>query len=132
MGHGRNRPKEIVFCTNMGNRRFGKFYKFRILQNPELKKNTRAFFGQSSAASETAFEVDKAKFFENQSASSEQMAHIPPAGKVGCGGNFQASERLKNFVNESSRDYRRDAKNFFGGATSMGASSHESSRGSQF
>ena len=97
MGHGRNRPKEIVFCTNMGNRRVGKFDKFRILQNPELKKNTRAFFGQSSAASETAFEVDKAKFFENQSASSEQMAHIPPAGKVGLNDIFSGEREVEEF-----------------------------------
>lgn len=49
--------KEMLYC--------------RILQNPELKKNTKAFFGGGSDPSEGGFEVDKARFFENASVASD-------------------------------------------------------------
>lgn len=68
-----------LFSINMANRKPD--LTSRILQNPELKKNTKAFFGGGSDPSEGGFEVDKARFFENASVASDTQM-LAPAGKV--------------------------------------------------
>lgn len=60
---------ESLFYINMASRK--EMLYCRILQNPELKKNTKAFFGGGSDPSEGGFEVDKARFFENASVASD-------------------------------------------------------------